>query len=126
MTGLTDYARSDFRVMKAKISFQNYLSVIILSLSLQDIATHTRVTPSAREKAFRSFVQRMKATPKAAEELEGWGLSLESGLMELSGSQAGRHLPMEKVLFRKKTVLAGDDADWSRDAVKEQQIVAVS
>lgn len=68
----------------------------------------------------------MKATPKAVEELEGWGLSLESGLTELSGSQAGRHLPMEKVLFRKKTVLAGDDADWSRDAVKEQQIVAVS
>ena len=68
----------------------------------------------------------MKATPKAIEELDGWGLSLDSGLTELSGSQAGRRLPMEKVLFRNRTVLAGDDADWSRDAVKEQQIVAVS
>jgi aubergine-like protein len=106
MTGLTDYARSDFRVMK-------------------DIAAHTRVSPSAREKAFRSFVTRMKATPKAIEELDGWGISLDSGLTELSGSQAGRRLPMEKVLFRNKTILAGDDADWSRDAVKEQQIVAV-
>ena len=60
------------------------------------------------------------------EELDGWGLSLESGLTELSRDRAGRRLPVEKILFKKKTVVAGDDADWGRDAVKEQQIVAVN
>ena len=90
----------------------------------QDIATHTKVSPSAREKAFRSFLQRVRATPKAVEELEGWGLNLESGLVDLSRDH--RRLPVEKVLFKNKTVVTGDDADWGRDAVKEQQIVAVS
>ena len=68
----------------------------------------------------------MRATPKAIEELEGWGLRLDDGLTELAGPRAGRRLPMEKILFRNRTLLAGDDADWSRDAVREHQIVAVS
>ena len=68
----------------------------------------------------------MKATPKAVAELDGWGLSMESGLAELSGDRSGRRLPMEKILFNDQTVVAGDDADWGRDAVKEKQIVAVS
>ena len=68
----------------------------------------------------------MKATPKAMEELDGWGLSLDSGLAQLSGDRSGRCLPSEKILFNQRNVVAGDDADWSRDAVKEQQIVAVS
>ena len=68
----------------------------------------------------------MKTTPKALEELHGWGLSLDSGLAQLSGDRSGRCLQSEKVLFNQRTVVAGDNADWSRDAVKEQQIVAVS
>ena len=60
------------------------------------------------------------------EELDGWGLSLDSGLARLSGDRSGRCLPSEKILFNQRNVVAGDDADWSRDAVKEQQIVAVS
>ena len=63
---------------------------------------------------------------QAIEELDGWGLRLDSGLAELSQDHAGRRLVPEKILFNKKTVVAGDDADWSRDAVKECQIVAVS
>ena len=94
--------------------------------SLQDIAAHTRVSPTAREQAFRNFVKRMKATPKAMEELDGWGLALDSGLAELSGDSSGRHLPSEKILFKNRTVVAGDDADWGRDVVKEEQIVTVS
>ncbi len=38
----------------------------------------------------------------------------------------GRKLPVEKILFRKNTVLAGEDADWGRDAVRENVISAVS
>ena len=68
----------------------------------------------------------MKATPKAMEELDGWGLSLDSGLANLSGDHAGRRLPSDKILFRNHTVVAGDDADWGRDVVKEEQIVTVS
>lgn len=38
----------------------------------------------------------------------------------------GRKLNIEKILFRKNTVLAGEDADWGRDAVRENVISAVS
>ena len=39
---------------------------------------------------------------------------------------SGRALQQEKIFFKKNTVLAGMDADWGRDAVKENVITAVS
>ena len=37
----------------------------------------------------------------------------------------GRSLPIEKVLFKDKSVLAGSDADWRKHIVKENVISAV-
>ena len=50
---------------------------------------------------------------------------MDSGLVNLSNESAGRRLVSEKILFNQRTVVAGDDADWGRDVVKEQQIVSV-
>jgi len=102
MTGLTDIARSDFKVMK-------------------DLATHTRISPNHRELLFRKFLERVNSTPKALEELESWGLRLDTRMVDLQG----RKLPPEKILFRKNTILSNEEADWGRDAVKENVISAV-
>jgi len=61
-------------------------------------------------------------TTQALEELESWGLQLDTRMVDLQG----RKLPPEKILFRKNTILANEEADWGRDAVKENVISAVS
>jgi aubergine-like protein len=45
MTGLTDNARNDFRVMK-------------------DLAVHTRVSPNQRENSIKKFIQAVNENPK--------------------------------------------------------------
>ncbi|XP_019856843.1 PREDICTED: piwi-like protein 1 isoform X2 [Amphimedon queenslandica] len=102
MTGLTDKARSDFRVMK-------------------DLAAHTRITPAQREIAIKKFVRTVNESEKAKEELSSWGLSLHPNILETNG----RLYKPETVLFRDGSVVAGLDADWSRQLVKEHVISAV-
>lgn len=59
---------------------------------------------------------------QAREELENWGLQLDPRMVQLEG----RTLNPEKIMFRNSTHLAGQEADWSRQAVKENVITAVS
>lgn len=103
MTGLTDIARADFRVMK-------------------DIASHTRLSPMAREACFKKFIENVNSNPKANEELSNWGLKLDLNVMEAHG----RCLTQEKIFFRDTSVLAGANADWGRDSVTNTVISAVA
>jgi len=103
MTGLTDEIRSDFRVMK-------------------DISQHTRVTPPQREQAMLKFVQNVYSNPEASEELMKWGLELDRSLLELKG----RHMPPEKIVFGSKTITASREADWGREATRENVITPVN
>eukprot|EP00731_Ephydatia_muelleri_P025692 Em0017g775a len=103
MTGLTEAARSDFKVMK-------------------DLAVHTRVPPEKRAESFRKFIQRLNTTKEASELLQSWGLILDSRMLDLQG----RRLPPEKILFKNSSIVANMEADWSRECLKEHVISAVS
>ncbi|XP_065176641.1 piwi-like protein 1 [Sycon ciliatum] len=103
MTGLTDQAREDFRVMK-------------------DIAQHTRITPNQRQVAMKKFVDNINATPEARHELTRWGLALDPTMTQLSG----RVLPREKILTHHKTLMVNAEADFSRDVTREKCITAVN
>ncbi|XP_065911077.1 piwi-like protein 2 isoform X2 [Dysidea avara] len=103
MTGLTDVARADFRVMK-------------------DIASHTRLSPMEREACFKKFVENVNSTPKAREELSNWGLKLDMNVMEATG----RCLNQEKIFFRDTSVMSGGRADWGRDSVTNVLISTIS
>ena len=59
---------------------------------------------------------------QARERLASWGLQLDPRMVNWDG----RRLPIEKVFFGKTHTLAGEEADWSRDAVKTQLISTVS
>lgn len=102
MTGLTDAIRSDFRVMK-------------------DISQHTRVTPNQRKQAMSKFIQNIYSKAEAVEELRSWGLELDKDLMKMEG----RLLPPEKIILGSKTIMCNDQADWGREATREQVISAV-
>lgn len=139
MTGLTEQARQDFKIMKVRPTCFNLL-VLFHCIIEQDIATHTRISPGQREVSFRKFVDRVNKCPKvivvcsvtrtvtllsynqAREELESWGLQLDPRMIQLEG----RTLNPEKIMFKNSTQSAGPEADWSRHAVKEKVISAVS
>lgn len=59
---------------------------------------------------------------QAREILANWGLQLDPRMVNWDG----RKLPVEKIHFGKTQVLAGDEADWGRDAVKSHLISTVS
>ena len=50
-----------------------------------------------------------------------WGLQLDPQMIQLEG----RTLNPEKIMFRHAVHSAGHEADWSRQAVKENVISAV-
>ena len=103
MTGLTETARADFKVMK-------------------DVANYTRLSARERIKSLEKFVQNVENTPDAKQELEKWGLKLEKQMIEING----RVLPIEKINFRNTSVSAGKEADWGRDMTKENVITPVN
>ena len=74
--GLSDVARSDFRVMK-------------------DLAAYTHVPPAQREVTFHKFLGSLTSNPAAMKELTSWGLQLDRATVSLSG----RLLPTEKITF---------------------------
>ena len=81
MTGLTDAARSDFRVMK-------------------DIAAYTKITPQERELSFKKFISNLQGNPAAMKEITSWGLQL--GQDNLAAK--GRILPQEKIIFQGRSI----------------------
>ncbi|KAI6656672.1 piwi B [Oopsacas minuta] len=102
MTGLTETARADFKVMK-------------------DVAIYTRLSARERIKALEKFVINVENTPEAKLELEKWGLKLEKHMIDIDA----RVLPIEKINFRNTSVSAGKEADWGRDLTKENVITPV-
>ena len=59
---------------------------------------------------------------QARDELDNWGLKLDPSMIQLDG----RLLNCENIMFRNATHSAGMEADWGRQAVKENVISAVS
>ena len=104
MTGLTDKARNDFRVMK-------------------DLAVHTRISPNQRDVhvAIRKFVSVVNSNEKAKEELSSWGLALSPNMLQTTG----RKLLSEKIHFKDNSIVAGLEADWNKELIKEHVISVV-
>jgi len=49
----------------------------------QDLATHTRVNPTARQASLVKLSQSLNRSPEARAELDKWGLSIDEKLMEV-------------------------------------------
>nr|AZB49329.1 piwi-like protein [Halisarca dujardinii] len=93
LTGLTDVARNDFRLMK-------------------DLAVYTKITPAQRNNAFTKFMNSLTTNPEALKELTTWGLGFDRSTVTLEG----RQLPPEKILFGNgRTADPGVIADFNRD-----------
>ena len=65
MTGLTDQARNDFKVMKVSLDVC-CVHVSLVVIALKDLATYTRLTPNERDKSFKKFVHTINTNPKVS------------------------------------------------------------
>lgn len=92
LTGLTDEARADFRVMK-------------------DVAEYTRVGPGGRTKTLQELVNVINSNPNVTQEMGGWGMRFASRLLELKG-----HILKQEAVFMRGRQLNYDaiEADWTK------------
>jgi aubergine-like protein len=51
---------------------------------LQDLATHTRVSPAQRQLAMRKYCENVNSHPEARKELAKWGLELDMDCVNVS------------------------------------------
>ena len=95
---------------KLNFSFINYIGIFFLFEKVRYAKF-----PNGEAMTIDYFMQ-------AKEILANWGLQIDPQMIRWEG----RRLPLEKVYFGKTTILAGEEADWGRDAVKQQLISTVS
>ncbi|XP_038674833.1 piwi-like protein 4 isoform X1 [Scyliorhinus canicula] len=91
LTGLSNQARSDFRIMK-------------------DLAAETQLTPQKRQQRLHDLIDNIQRNKVARTELEGWGLRLDEQI-----SLVGRVLPTEKIHMFEHSCQPVSPVDWSRD-----------
>ncbi|TRY63151.1 hypothetical protein TCAL_10352 [Tigriopus californicus] len=103
LTGLTEGMRSNFNLMR-------------------EMATHTRVDPSVRQKTLSDFVQKIRTTPEAQAILDNWGLEISPHTTKVEG----RLLDPERLHFGRTKEMVGPTADWTRSATSTPVLTAVN
>ncbi|XP_016658527.1 piwi-like protein Siwi isoform X1 [Acyrthosiphon pisum] len=76
---------------------------------MTDLAVYTRVGPSERINKYNSFINRVLTTPKSAESLSRWNLTLSNKLVTFNG----RVLTQETLQGNQIKYPAGNAADWT-------------
>ncbi|XP_078401913.1 piwi-like protein 4 isoform X2 [Cetorhinus maximus] len=91
LTGLSNQARADFRIMK-------------------DLAAETQLTPEKRQQRLHELIDNIQRNTVARTELEGWGLRLDEQI-----SLVGRVLQTEKIHMFDHSCQPMSPVDWSRE-----------
>ncbi|KRF98919.1 uncharacterized protein Dwil_GK20297, partial [Drosophila willistoni] len=99
LTGLSDEIRADHKLMR-------------------DIVTFTRVSPNQRMLALNKFYENVSQSEDAQKILENWGLSLFKNFNNL----IGRQMDPEQIYFATKSVSAGKNSEFSRDAMNNEML----
>ncbi|KAF0765863.1 piwi-like protein Siwi, partial [Aphis craccivora] len=76
---------------------------------MQDLAQYTRVDPTGRIVKYNNFIKRVHTTPKSADTLAQWNLTLSNKLITVNA----RVLPEENLHGDKKHYPSGKNANWT-------------
>ncbi|KAH0625194.1 hypothetical protein JD844_033415 [Phrynosoma platyrhinos] len=101
MTGLSNRATSDFRLMK-------------------DLAQETHLSPESRHQRLSRLADNIQRNKDARLELESWGLQLGC-----QASLTGRVVTSEKILMKNEMCMPMNAGDWLRD-MRNMKIIGVS
>jgi aubergine-like protein len=103
-TGLSEEARSDFKIMK-------------------DVGTYTRQAPPQRIETLSTFIEKIQSNVEVQEILGGWNLEFEKSLLSFQG----RSLPPETIHQKGSNYsYRQSEADWSRDMRGKKLISSVN
>ncbi|CAF1131387.1 unnamed protein product [Adineta steineri] len=93
VTGISDSMRSDFSLMK-------------------EMSQYTHVGPNERFQQLNGFLNDIQGREEGRKELNKWNISLDQGLVELTG----RTMEAESIIYKDRTIKYNPlEADWSRD-----------
>ena len=87
--------------------------------TMNALATHTKLEPKARIERLMSFNRRLLGEPKVVEELNDWGLMLDSKLV----SVPGRVIPRDKIIMANGVALSPKGQNWDSEVRSNQMLV---
>ncbi|KAF0707393.1 piwi-like protein Siwi, partial [Aphis craccivora] len=76
---------------------------------MQDLSQYTRVDPTGRIAKYNNFIKRIHNTPKSADTLTQWNLTLSNKLITINA----RVLPEETLYGDSHKYLSGKNANWT-------------
>uniref|UniRef100_U3K8L4 Piwi-like protein 2 n=1 Tax=Ficedula albicollis TaxID=59894 RepID=U3K8L4_FICAL len=76
--------------------------------------------PQQHYQRLSSLLCRIRDTPEASQELERWGLCLDTDIYR------GHILPVERINLRHRSFLPAEDLSWHREVTKEVPIAVIS
>uniref|UniRef100_A0A803V4Y4 Piwi-like protein 2 n=1 Tax=Ficedula albicollis TaxID=59894 RepID=A0A803V4Y4_FICAL len=77
-------------------------------------------SPQQHYQRLSSLLCRIRDTPEASQELERWGLCLDTDIYR------GHILPVERINLRHRSFLPAEDLSWHREVTKEVPIAVIS
>ncbi|NWR93370.1 PIWL2 protein, partial [Furnarius figulus] len=91
------------------------------SRTVKEVMWEMMQSPQQHYTRLTSLLHRIRDTPEASRELEGWGLYLD---MDIHRTQ-GHILPAERINLRHRSFFPDEELSWHREATKEVPISVI-
>ncbi|NXH55077.1 PIWL2 protein, partial [Rhabdornis inornatus] len=92
------------------------------SRMLKEVMWEMIQSPQQHYQRLTSLLCRIRDTPEASQELERWGLCLDTDIYRTQG----HILPVERINLRHRSFLPAEDLSWHREVTKEVPIAVIS
>ncbi|KAM7028575.1 piwi-like protein 2 [Acridotheres tristis] len=92
------------------------------SRTLKEVMWEMVQSPQQHYQRLTSLLCRIRDTPEASQELERWGLCLDTDIYRTQG----HILPVERINLRHRSFLPAEDLSWHREVTKEVPIAVIS
>ncbi|XP_014748405.1 PREDICTED: piwi-like protein 2 [Sturnus vulgaris] len=92
------------------------------SRTLKEVMWEMIQSPQQHYQRLTSLLCRIRDTPEASQELERWGLCLDTDIYRTQG----HILPVERINLRHRSFLPAEDLSWHREVTKEVPIAVIS
>ncbi|NXM79593.1 PIWL2 protein, partial [Oenanthe oenanthe] len=87
----------------------------------QEVMWEMIQSPQQHYQRLTSLLCRIRSTPEASQELERWGLCLDTDIYRTQGHV----LPVERINLRHRSFLPAEDLSWHREVTREVPIAVI-
>ncbi|NXC92310.1 PIWL2 protein, partial [Cercotrichas coryphoeus] len=88
----------------------------------QEVMWEMVQSPQQHYQRLSSLLCRIRDSPEASQELERWGLHLDTDIYRTQG----HILPVERINLRHRSFLPAEDLSWHREVTREAPIAVIS